>query len=154
MVPNDCGVSESVNYDGTRIYYLNEEPLVGLTPDQAANVDAALAASKSASLCNRRKVAAIGIANDGTPTAVGHNGIINGETCERCTLSRDQVAPGADYTAPGQRCPALHAEEVVALLCGAHVTSVLVIVTEQPCDRCADFMDRLATPWWVQEVAV
>lgn len=94
------------------------------------------------SRCIRRAVGAVAVNAEGFIIGASCNFIKpGGDACERCPLSKDAVAPGADYTAEGQRCPAVHAEEG-AIVIGGPATAK-VYVTEEPCYRCADLMTRL-----------
>lgn len=91
--------------------------------------------------CERRGVGAVAVDASGAILGASFNQVRGGAHCERCTLPYDLVPASADYTLPGQRCPAVHAEEGAIVQGGMSV--VKVYVTTDPCDRCEDLMARL-----------
>lgn len=151
MTVNPVGVEEIPYADGILVYRQHGVTLANISALQSSAYDDMMKAAKGGSSCSRRQVAAIAIGPDGHMISVGYNDVLIDEICERCPLSYDQVALGADYTIPGQRCPAAHAEETCLITSGAsELRPSLMFISEEPCDRCADLLHRFGIPWWVR----
>ena len=112
-----------------------------------------LAKIASKSTCRRRQVGALALDANGTSLGAGFNVIANETDCLRCPLSRDECPQDVAYDNPETYCPAIHAEEFAILNAGDNWIHVRhMVVSHDPCPRCADYLRRLGIPVEVIEI--
>jgi deoxycytidylate deaminase len=103
-----------------------------------------LAKAAANSTCKRRQVGALALNADGYALGSGFNEIVNGSECLRCPLSQEECPQTTAYDNPSTYCPAMHAEEIAFFNAGDRWTEVRhMVVSSEPCTRCADFLRRL-----------